>query len=216
MSMATSATGISRRTTRPRTGRFYANVRAAVEPRVLLSLFDDVALHRAERAQELIFLVRAGVERVERSGEILDERVEVAAADAHSHMRGLHVLALVFARTAACLADLIDELYFEAREPLAVRGRRREELVDPGVGGHARHELVHNRGDGLLAAEAVVERLLFRCLAVRARRRGGHENGRNHKDSRDRLPHHASPFWREQHAHCYYAGVRGGIREVRS
>src|SRR5439155_17234712 len=82
-----------------------------------LFFFYDVALHRTERAEQLIFLVRADLERVEGAHEILDQRVEVRAADAHAHVCALHVLALVLARPATRLADLLDGVAPELLHP---------------------------------------------------------------------------------------------------
>src|SRR5262245_46637889 len=63
-----------------------------------LRLFDNIFLHRSERTEELILLGVAHLQLVERTDEILDERIEAAAGNSHSHVRGLHVLPLVFAR----------------------------------------------------------------------------------------------------------------------
>src|SRR5579871_1067401 len=49
-----------------------------------LRLLDDVALHGRKGAEKLILLVLRHVELVERTDEVLDERVEIAAADAHA------------------------------------------------------------------------------------------------------------------------------------
>src|SRR4030095_8702524 len=52
---------------------------------------DEVAIHRAERGEQLILLVCADLERVERGDEIADERIEVGAADPHAPVCALPI-----------------------------------------------------------------------------------------------------------------------------
>src|SRR2546422_11433942 len=71
------------------------------------SLPDDVLLHGAERAQQLLLGRGLDVVLVERLDEILDGGVPLVLGDAHVLVGRLHVLAGVGARTAGRLADLV-------------------------------------------------------------------------------------------------------------
>src|SRR5262245_10963419 len=144
-----------------------------------LLLFDDVAFHRTESAQELILLVLADLEVIERADEILDERIEVGAADAHAHVRRLHVLAVVRARPTRRLADLIDQLPFERLQSIRIRRGLCEERVDPLVARDATDELVDDRRNGLLASQPVVERFLLHRLTEHARYGHTHQHDRD-------------------------------------
>ncbi len=80
---------------------------------------------------------------------------------AHAGMRGLHVLARIVARSAAGLADLVDQFGLETGEPGRVGNGGLEEAVDPVVAADIGDKLVNHRDDGGLSAEPRVERLLF-------------------------------------------------------
>src|SRR5678816_3152813 len=70
---------------------------------------DDRVVHRRERADQLLLLLGGHLEVIERRLEVLDERIEVGVLDVHPHVRRLHVLAGVGARTAGRLADLVGQ-----------------------------------------------------------------------------------------------------------
>src|SRR5437867_2970882 len=55
-----------------------------------LPLLGDVAFHRRQRAKQLILLMLADVELVERAAQVFDDGVEVGGGDAHAHVRGFH------------------------------------------------------------------------------------------------------------------------------
>src|SRR6185437_6264779 len=105
-------------------------------------------------------LLRGHFEFVERLPEILDERVELGALDAHAMMHRLHVAARVLARPARRLADLIDELVAQIFE-IAQRKPR----LDARVAGDVDEEIVDDGLDGTFAAEAIEQRLLRRATA---------------------------------------------------
>ena len=66
--------------------------------------------------------------------EIFDERVEIGAADSHTHVRRLHVLTGVLARPAARLANLVDQVILEHLQPLGIGSGPGEESVDARIG----------------------------------------------------------------------------------
>src|ERR1700676_2569640 len=158
-----------------------------------LLLLDDVGFHRSEGAEELILLMSPDLELVERADEIFHQSIKVGASDAHAHMGRLHVLTFVLARSAASLTDLVDEVSFELLQPLRVGSCRREERVDALVRRYPSHELVNHGCNGLLAAEAVVQRLLIRgALAEQRRARYRQQNGSDQQRSTHTLRHDVS------------------------
>ena len=108
---------------------------------------DDVALHRTQRAEQFAFLPFRDLELVERGDEIADQRVKVAAADAHAGMGGLHAAAGIGAGAARGLANLFHQQHLQARNvgvgKLAINAI---------VSGDAPDEVIHDSGNRRLAA----------------------------------------------------------------
>lgn len=116
------------------------------------SLTDDVRLHRTEHAEDLVLLSGRHLELVERLHEVFDQRVELGVGDVHAAVRSLHVDAGVPARAAGAGADLLHQ------HPLQVRDVGiREALVDACIGRDIADEVVDDRDDCGLAAEAFVK-----------------------------------------------------------
>src|SRR5262249_14975574 len=130
-----------------------------------------------QRRHQLLLLAPRHPEPVERLAEILHQRAEVLAGDSHAAMRALHVATGVDARPAARLADLLNQLVFEARNV-----GLGTELVDPAIACDIAHEIINHRFDGGLAAETLIERLLRRRMS-RGRVDADTEHGRERGDS---------------------------------
>src|SRR5206468_8995884 len=102
------------------------------------SLADDLALHRAQQAEQLALLLRADLMLVERPHQVLDGRVPLAVGDLHASVRRLHVAPEVGAGAAGGVADLVGEV----RPELEDRGGRHalEAIVHARVGDHRSEE----------------------------------------------------------------------------
>src|SRR5262249_54737888 len=92
-------------------------------------------------------------ELVETLGEVLHQRVEILAPDAHAGMHRLHVAAGIDAGAAGSLADLLDQARLEP-----VDTGVSEEFVDALVGRDVLHEVLDHRRNGGVAAKPIIER----------------------------------------------------------
>src|SRR5436853_326072 len=119
-------------------------------------LTDDRGLHRPEDAEQLALFLFGNLELIERFDQILDQRIELRVGDTHPGVRRLHVAAGIGAGAAGALTNLFDQQPFQPRDV-----GPGEESVDAGVGRDVADEVVDNRCNRRLAAEAVVERLLL-------------------------------------------------------
>src|SRR5262249_59104575 len=80
--------------------------------------------------------------------------VKFAFSHSHVFVSGLHIASRVLARPSRHLADLLDQLEFQA-----VNVGLGELLIDTGVFGDDSHKLVDDRLDGVFTAQTVIERL---------------------------------------------------------
>src|SRR5262245_63253658 len=95
------------------------------------------------------FCSRAGnFELVEALCEVLHQRVEILAPDAHAGMHRPHVAAGIDAGAAGSLADLLDEMRLE---PIDIGIG--EESVDALVGRDVLHEVVDHGRNGAIRSE---------------------------------------------------------------
>src|SRR5215475_14468160 len=74
---------------------------------------DDILLHRSKDRHQLALLAGGDLELVQALAEVLDQRVEMLALDAHAGMDRAHVAASVGAGAAGPLTDLLDQARLE-------------------------------------------------------------------------------------------------------
>src|SRR5262249_48852069 len=148
------------------------------------SALHDILLQRRERSHELLLLARRHPELVEALAEVLDQRVEVLAGNAHTAMRAPHVAAAVDARPAAGLADLLHQQDLQPRNVGVGK-----EPVDPAVARDIAHAIINHRTEGGHAAEPLVQSLLGRTHVGVSRSAAEHgRQGRGNDDSHWKLP----------------------------
>jgi hypothetical protein len=149
-------------------------------------LIDDLRLERPQDAQELALFLGGHVELVQRLDQVLDQGVEVRVGDPHALVRGLHVLAGIHTGTPGSLADLIDQVALQPRD-IGLG----EKTIDALVGRDIADEIVDDRGEGILAAQAVIEALLHHRLHA-------------HVLAADEQPSHQDERKRELPKHCVH------------
>ena len=77
--------------------------------------FDNIAFHRGQKTEQLIFFLIRHLELIERRNKVFNEGIEVRLFNTHALVNGFHVLAGVSARSARSLTDLFNQFALEGR-----------------------------------------------------------------------------------------------------
>lgn len=119
----------------------------------------DIALETGHSSQNFVLLFFRDLELVESCDQMFDGNVPIVFCDAQAGVGGFHVLAGVGAGPAGGVAEEVDHVLTNSRETFFVVSRK--EALQLGVGGQAADKVVGNRGEGVIAAESMIERWLL-------------------------------------------------------
>ena len=139
-----------------------------------LSLRDDLGARALDDGEEFLLFLVGDLKPVKRGLQVAENGVELRIGDPHSGMGGFDFFAVVVSRAAGGQDEELNQMFLEVRYVLiggapgdrfAVFAEEREAAlnsfalpVHSRVLQHARHEIVHNGGNAVLATEAVEER----------------------------------------------------------
>src|SRR2546426_1559626 len=132
----------------------------------------DVGFEARDGGQELVLLFLWHLELVESGDQVPDRNLPVALGDAETLVRHLHAAPDVNTWPARCRANLIHHQLSDTL--LGISARAGEEPRDLFVGHQAADEIVRHCGNGIVAAQPLVERLRFLLRAVTDSQAGHH------------------------------------------
>src|SRR5579872_305518 len=148
---------------------------------------DDLALQRSNGVHNILLLFGGDVEFVQSLAKVLDGDGPVFFGDAEAGVSRGHIAAGVFARTASSDAEEVNDVLADAS--LGVGAEADEKAALFRIGGQAGDEIVSDSGQGIVAAEALVERVLRCGLLWRRGWKGeADERGCGHESQGERQP----------------------------
>ncbi|MEQ1517603.1 MAG: hypothetical protein ABL931_14060 [Usitatibacteraceae bacterium] len=162
-------------------------IRHAASARLLFG--NDLAMHRREYSEQLVLRGKWNMVLVHRELQLLNQRVEILAADIEVRVDRLHVGAFVFAGPVQDKTKLIDQLRFDAwligilEKSL---GARVFEKID--------HEVVHDPDETFLFAERFEDAGVAAefCAFLRMSIRGEHRARKTDAEHRENRPQYLS------------------------
>jgi hypothetical protein len=135
------------------------------------SVGDNISLQRQQDGGQLSLLSRRNAVFVERFPEVLHEGIKIGVANAEAAMRSPHAAAAVAARTAARLADLLNEQTLETGYVCVAK-----ELIDTAILRNILDKVLDDEPDGRLSSKPAIERpVVHRCVRGRT-----HEQDRSY------------------------------------
>ena len=120
---------------------------------------DDVLFQGQEQGRQFLLFFLGYFELVENLAEDFQRPVPIGFGDAGTGVRGFHVAAGIDARAAARLANKVDQQLADAE--LAVGGEADEETLLLLVVRQPRNEFIGDGGNGVVAAEPLIQRFVF-------------------------------------------------------